>query len=395
MSERTAAFVGFGQSSVFRHDDVPLGELAVEACRAAVTDAGLELSQIDGVVCTPDIPFSIEGGVVDGVHYLSTDYVARSLGVTPRWSSEVRGTLGNSAIEAIRGVEAGRCDYALLFRALHSPAGRYGHTRVEQAVGSDQFTAPYGVFPPASSAALSWSRYQQKYNSGSREQMAAYVTQERHNGLMYEGGYWAQYRPTELSVDDYLNARIVATPVSIFDSDLPVQGAGAFIVTTAERAMDLPQRQAHVRGVSLADTAPSYAYIRTLEAQLEYGRSMAKGLWADSSLGPSDVKVADLYDGFSMITICWLESLGFCGEGEAFDFIQEGRIANDGVLPLNPSGGNLGCGRLHGVNHLMDAMLQVTGRSGSRQVANADIALAAIGPASSIAGLILLGQDPR
>jgi acetyl-CoA acetyltransferase len=402
----SAAFVGFGESRVFRGPDVPLGELAVEASLAAVRDAGLKLDQIDGVVCTPDAPFS-RGRSADGIEFVSTSYMMRALGLAPRWSADVAGTIANSTLAAIRAVEAGECNYALLFRALHNPgAGKYGHTEetnsgeIEMS-GTDahysieQFRAAYGLYPPSDGAALPWSQYQAKYSSGSREQMAALILQSRKNGLAYEGSYWSRYKPFELTEEEYLNARMVSRPVSIYDCDIPVQGAGAFIITTAERAADLAQPAAYVHGI--ADGVPARRSItvdEALEEQLAHNRDIGRRLWADAGCGPADMSLANLYDGFSIMTILWLEAFGLCGEGEAFDFIQDGRIAPTGRLPINPSGGNLGGGRLHGINHIMDGMLQVSGRSGKRQVENADLAVVAVGMGWA-SGAFVLGKHPR
>jgi acetyl-CoA acetyltransferase len=218
--------------------------------------------------------------------------------------------------------------------------------------------------------------------------------QERKNGLLYEGSYWYQHQPKELSVGEYLDARIVSTPLSINDCDLPIQGVGAFVLTTGERAKDLRHPPAYVCGIGESEVPLSGIPIVTLDVQLANAKSIGASLWADSGLALGDVKVADLYDGFSMLTISWLEGLGFCGEGEGFEFIQEGRIAIDGELPVNPSGGSIGSGRLHGCNHLMDGILQVMGRSGRRQVSNAEVALVAIGPPHPTSPALLLSRHP-
>lgn len=405
VKRHSAAFVGFGESRVFRGPDVPLGELAVEASLAAIKDAGLKLGQIDGLVCTPDAPFS-RGQSVEGIEFVSTNYMVKSLGIDPRWKADVPGTIANSTLAAIRAVEAGECNYALLFRGLHNPgSGKYGHTEETKSdeielSGTDahysieQFRASYGLYPPADGAALPWSQYQAKYNSGSREQMAALILQLRKNGLAYEGSYWARYKPFELTVDEYLGARMVSRPVSIYDCDIPVQGAGAFIITTAERAADLAQPAAYVHGI--ADGVPARRSItvdEALEEQLAHNRDIGRRLWADAGCGPGDISLANLYDGFSFMTILWMEAFGLCGEGEAFDFIQDGRIAPTGQLPINPSGGNLGGGRMHGINHIMDGMLQVSGRSGKRQVKDAELAVVAVGMGWA-SGALVLGKSP-
>ena len=394
---------------MFRRAEVSLGELAVEACRAAIEDAGLRTAQIDGIVCTPDAPFSMQGSALDGEHFVTTNYVATALGIEPEWAANVSGTIGNSAVAAINAVESGTCNYVLLFRALYSPkTGPYGYTseeKVGQAEGNPgsteihepkQFRDPYGIYAPAASAGLAWTRYQAKYGTGTRDQMATLAVQARHNGLKYEGNYWAQYNPVELSIDDYLNGRMISTPVSLYDCDIPVQGAGAFILTDSRRAADLARPGAFVRAAANGPPAARGISVNlSLDDQISGGRDIARRLWGSSGFSPGDIAVAELYDGFSMLVITWLESLGLCGEGEAFDFIQDGRISLRGQLPVNPSGGNLGGGRLHGVNHLMDGFLQMAGRAGTRQVPDANLALVATGPPCWAGSAILLSREPN
>lgn len=379
-SDRTAAIVGVGHSAVHRYDDVALGSLAVEACQRALADAGLGPADIDGIAAVPAAPFNSERLAFDGTNFVTANLVIRALGLRPSWGENVHGVVSNALVEAINAVQSGSCDTALVFRALPSPRGSYGHTSEKLAHGPAQFELPYGSFYPVTWAQM-WHRYQAKYGSGSREQMATLVLQERANGLLWEHGYWSQHNPAPLSLEEYLSGRVVSSPLSIYDCDIPVHGCGAFVVTTTERARDRPHRQAYVRGLSAPLFASSAAVQPiTLEGELDKGRMVARSLWERSGFTPDEMDLANVYDGFSIIAMIWLEALGFCGEGEAFDFIQGGRIALDGKLPLNTSGGNLGAGRMHGVPHLMDSILQVTGRSGPRQVTNANYALAAVGP---------------
>jgi acetyl-CoA acetyltransferase len=375
-----------------RYDDVPLGQLTVEACRAAIADAGLAEADIDAVACAPMQPFDSEGSSYEGRNLVTTGFVIRVLGLDSRWAVDVRGLVGQSFIEAVRALEAGACDYALVFRALHSPRGSYGFTRQAGARGRAQFSAPYGVFAPAQFAPW-WHEYRDRYGSGSREQMATFVVQARKNGLLYEHGYWRQSGAAEITVEDYLSSPIVSTPMCKLDCDIPVQGCAAFVLTTADRAADLPGPAAYVAGVSAPPLAASGRVTDlTYSREREGGARVARELWRDSGLRPQDVSVASLYDGFSIITMLWLEALGFCGPGEAFDFISGGRIALDGQLPLNPSGGSLGAGRMHGAAHLVDSVQQVQGRAGQRQVPGAQVALTAIGPASIGACIVFTGE---
>jgi acetyl-CoA acetyltransferase len=389
----SAAFVGVGHSTVHRFDDVPLGVLAADACRLAIEDAGLNPSDIDGVLCVPGQPFSISGPMYDGSQYVSVNNVIRTLGLDVAYAENMTGMMIRSVVAAINAIESGLCDTVLVFRALHSPRGTYGLTSNDFAGGVDQLEAPYGVYYPAYFGML-WQRYRHEYGSGSREQMSAFVTQARQHGLLWEHSYWRQTAAGPLTNDDYLSARSVSTPLSIFDCDLPIQSAGAFVLTRADRAKDLRHRPAYVRGLAVASfsTAGSVQPV-TLERELDCGRRVARRLWGDARLGPHDIRTANLYDGFSIMALLWLETLGICGDGEAFDFIQGGRIALNGAFPLNTAGGNLGGGRTHGVSLLMESVLQVSRRAGERQVSDADLVLTGIG-AQFESGALVLGADP-
>ena len=374
------AVVGVGHSVVHRYDDVPLLRLAAEAARAAIGDAGLDASSIDGIVTAPEAPFRSERIPRDGIDYVSSALLGRHLALPLTWGEDVRGMIGRAFSEAINAVQSGTCTAALVFRALPSPRGSYGHTAETRVAGAAQFELPYGSFYPTTWSQM-WHRYQQKFKTGSREQMSTYVRQLRDNGLRWKPGYWASCGAGPLSFDDYMSSRMISTPMSLYDCDLPVHAAGAFIITTSERARNLKQRPAFIdAAITRPPVSPDTPF--TLEGEIEGGRQTAAQLWGASGATPADIDTANLYDGFSFITPLWLESLGFCAEGEAFDFMQGGRISPTGSLPLNTSGGNLGAGRLHGVTHLMESVLQVTDRAGERQIKGAQLSLAAVGPQS-------------
>jgi acetyl-CoA acetyltransferase len=181
--------------------------------------------------------------------------------------------------------------------------------------------------------------------------------------------------------------------MSLYDCDIPLQGAAAFVLTRDDLARDLPNPPAYVLGVSSPPPGmPTDNEAYALDDEEELGARTAEVLWADSGLGVGDVDLANLYDGFSFITMVWLECMGFCGRGEAFDFVQGDRTSLTGELPLNPGGGNLGAGRMHGVAHLMDSIRQVTGRAGGAQVSDARVALSVIGAQRS-AGALLFGSS--
>jgi acetyl-CoA acetyltransferase len=389
-----AAIVGLGHSRITRRAEQPLGVLAVEAVNAALTDCGISAAQIDGISSSPQVPFHTNFVVVDGVHFVTAHLLSRIYGIHATWGHDEEYMVGNSLAKTIEAIEAGACTHALVVRALHSPAGVYGETVSDRATGRDQYALPYGSFYPGGFAQL-WSRYRDKYRSGSREQMATFVTQSRTHGLLNPHGYWTNFKPTPLTVEEYLNARMVSAPLGLYDCDIPIQGAAAFVITTAERAADLGVPAAYVHGVA-NPYMPSIVNMgaMSLEIDEDSGKRMADILWNDAGIGPSDVSTAELYDGFSISAIQWLEGLGLCDVGSGFDFIQDGRTTLGGKLPLNLSGGSLGAGRMHGVTHLMGAMQQVMGRAGAVQVKDARFSVAAVG-GPMFGAAIVFGQEPQ
>jgi acetyl-CoA acetyltransferase len=253
------------------------------------------------------------------------------------------------------------------------------------ARGRSQFIAPYGLFAPGTYA-LHAQRYLAEFG-GTREQLAAFAVQNRANGLLNEHGYWRQHRPEPLTIEEYMDSPMVSWPLCRHDCDIPVEGCGAFLVTSVERARDQVGRPAYILGTA----APTYrprGVVLSLEEFHTAGAQLGRALWASAGLGVSEVDTANVYDGFSVLAPLWMEALGFCGRGEALPIIAAGRTAIGGELPLNTSGGNQGAGRMHGVPHLMEAAAQVMGRAGLRQLEGADVSIAVVGPLHHGAGVV-------
>jgi acetyl-CoA acetyltransferase len=212
---------------------------------------------------------------------------------------------------------------------------------------------------------MAYQRY--LYSSGaSPDAMAALPVTQRANANLNPRAY---FRDVTMSAEDYLNSRYISEPLRLFDCDIPIEGCAAFLLTSAERARDLRQAPAYIAAASqnVSTGRPTLiSYI--LDDYMAGGRDLARHLWSDSGYGPEDMQAAQLYDGFSPSTLYWLEAAGFCPQYEALSFIQDGRIALDGELPVNTFGGSLSEGRLHGMGHLAEAALQVTNRAGPRQI---------------------------
>ncbi len=216
--------------------------------------------------------------------------------------------------------------------------------------------------------ALAYRRYLERYG-GTREQMAAFVLNSRRSANLNEHAF---FRDSRLTREQYLDARIVSDPLCLLDCDIPVQACVALILTTAERARDLRQHPGYLTGFALnASRRPPILHYTLVDYE-QAGQATAAQLWESAGVTATDVGAAMLYDGFAPSTLYWLESAGFCGRGEALAFIQDGRIAIDGEVPVNTFGGSLSQGRLHGMGHAAEAVLQASGRAGRRQVAQAN-----------------------
>ena len=364
------AVSGVGFSKVTRSADIPLAAHALTAVKEAVADSGLQMSDIDGLATYPELP-ATGHAEVDGISIVSVNCMMAMLKLPNLgWHIQVGTTnIGGAVQQAVNALLAGVCKYAVVWRAMHNPRGTYQNLPSGMAAGATQFTAPYGFGGPGQGMAVAYTRWLER-NNQNREKMATLaVTQRRHT----QHNPHAYFYGTELTREDYLNSRMVAYPFCLFDCDIPVQGAVAIVLTTADRARDLKPRPAYLAGYGQRLHFEVAGRIGSLSSYMEGGSSSAKLTWERSGFGPKDVDVAQIYDGFSASVIYGLESYGFCGEGEALDFIQDGRIELDGELPLNTFGGSLGTGRIHGLWHIIEGALQASGRAGSRQVKDANV----------------------
>jgi acetyl-CoA acetyltransferase len=217
-----------------------------------------------------------------------------------------------------------------------------------------------------------------------KEQLGWLAINSRRNAGLNEA---AVYRDP-ITMDDYLGARMISDPLGLLDCDVPIDGSLAFVISHVDRADDLPGPAVRVEamggspGLGGWDQRPDYPKMCSVDA--------AADMWGRTSLTPADIDVAQLYDGFTFITLAWLEALGICGDGEGGPFVEGGtRIAIDGELPLNTYGGQLSAGRMHGYWIVHEAALQLRGQAGARQVADAEVAVAAVG-GGPIAGCMLL-----
>jgi acetyl-CoA acetyltransferase len=387
--ERRVALTGIGMSEVGRRlMRAPLA-LAVEACLAAVADAGLELSDIDGLSTYPG------SGIASGHSEGGVTPLEEALRIRPTWHNggpETSGQTG-SVITAMLAVAAGLCRHVLCFRTvweathtelirtgrIHEPRGRIG--------GDMQWRLPFGAMSAANWIGMNASQYFHRFGGG-RETLGWIALNARANAARNPA---AIYRDP-LTMDDYLSARMITTPFGLYDCDVPCDGSVAVIVSAVDAARDLrrPPVLVEAVGTQITERVSWDQGTVTHEPQV-FGP--AAHLWSRTDLRPADVDVAELYDGFTFNCLSWLEALGFCGVGEAPAFLDGGaRIALDGVIPLNTHGGQLSAGRTHGYGFLHEAVVQLRGDAGERQVRDAEVAVVSAGGGVP-GGCLLLTTD--
>jgi acetyl-CoA acetyltransferase len=385
------AIVGIGFSELVRQSKRPLGLLALDACREAIADAGLSPQQIDGLATYPEAPF-LGAGNRDGVDIVSVSWIINHLPLAPevRWYAQIEtGMIAAPVIEGAHALMAGACDYVLIWRAMHQPRS-YGAFGSARAAGDAQFLAPWGCISVIQSHALAWRRYMHQYGA-TREHLCTLAVNSRRNANLNPRAF---FYAKPMSREDYFAARPIAEPFCLFDCDVPVEGCVALVMTSAERARDLRHPPAYLAGHGLNTVSRPPLLFYTLDDYIACGQSLAGKLWSSAGLGPADMDAAELYDGFAPSALYWLEAAGFCKRGEAYEFIQDGRIALEGEMPVNTFGGSLSEGRLHGMGHIAEAVFQVTGRAGRRQVPDAAAACAIDGSPMLRGSGIVVTRDP-
>jgi acetyl-CoA acetyltransferase len=389
--EQDAVLSGVARSAIGRRLARSALDLTVDAAVAAIADAGLTREDIDGICTYPggsaDVTFGYAGP--------PPQEVQDALRLNLTWfqgSAELPGQLG-AVVAAMMAVSTGLCRHVLVYRTVTESSAQGGGGRAavlgsERAHSHGVWSAPFGGTSPVNWLAPVAMRHMHEFGT-TREQLGQLaLTFRRHAALDPDGAVFT----TPLTLDDYLAARMISTPLCLLDCDVPVDGSTALIVSTAAHAPNTPNGAVRIEAVGTAARGrPSWDQYEDLTSMAAQG--VATHLWSRTDLRPADVDLAQLYDGFSILALVWLEALGFCGHGEGGAFLEGGaNIALSGRLPLNTNGGQLSGGRLHGYGLIQEAVVQLRHAAGPRQVRDAEVALVSNG-GGPIAGALLLTRD--
>lgn len=390
-AEKYTAITGVGISEVSRGATKSALALTVDAAMQAIRDAGLTRAEIDGLATWPGEQANGSGFSAVGCAALQ-DALRLNLG----WyagGGEAPGQYG-AVFNAIGAIAAGLCRNVLIFRTMYEATARksaFANSLLREGQrqsGPFAWYAPYYTYSAALQQALFFNLYVHK--SGiTPEQVAQVPINQRRNAGMNPN---AVYR-SPITLDDYLASPLIATPLRLYDCDVPCDGAVAIIVSRLDVARTLRNPPVRIEAIgSSMHYRNSWTQLDALDTQAQ--PKVAEMLWSRTDLKPADVDIAQLYDGFTYHTLNWLENFGFCELYGAKDFIEGGRrIALEGELPINTGGGALSGGRLHAYGAVHEACTQLWGRADKRQVMGNPKICATSTAGGPLAGAMLLVCD--
>jgi acetyl-CoA acetyltransferase len=384
-----AAIVGIGQTEFSKNSGRSELQLAAEASRAALEDAGIDPADVDGM-----ITFTLDSSDEIG---LARCLGVRDLAYTTRIPGGGAASVATLA-QAMAVVESGLANTVLIWRAMNErSAYRFGQPIVPASggimniagagTGSLLWCMPFGAQTPASWEALTSQRYMETFGVTNRDLAPVSVAQRRHAAT--NPAAWFYGKP--ITVEDHQQSRWIVEPVlRLLDCCQESDGGVALVVTGLDRARDLRQRP--VRIVAAAQSIPfeveviSNYYHADLTVMPE-AMGTARRIYERSGLTPADMQLAMLYDAFTPQVLKQLEGFGFCGRGEARDFVQGGNIELGGRLPVNTNGGLIGEAYIHGMNNITEAVRQLRGTA-VNQVPKLEHALVSCAMAGAILGQV-------
>ncbi len=382
---RQTAIVGIGATEFSKDSGRTPMQLATEACMAACADAGVDPSQVNGIVV-----YSAERN--------TEIEVARNLGIPELTHFSMvhhgGGAAGGVVAQAAMAVWAGAADYVLCYRAFNERSWhRFGtgvqerHQSPEASDVSFSWSSPFGLLTPAQWVAMFATRYMHEYGATSEDFGRVAVADRRHAATNPKAFFYE--RP--ITLEEHQQSRWIAEPLHLLDCCQESDGAQALLVTSLDRAADLASTPAVIAAAAQGvarDQHMMRSYYRDDITGIPEMGVVARQLWESTGLGPADVQTAVVYDHFTPLVLPQLEEFGFCARGEARDFIADGNIELGGDLPVNTNGGQLGEAYIHGMNGIAEAVRQVRGTAVNR-VDGVENVLVTAGTAVPTSGLIL------
>ena len=381
-----AAIVGVGESDIGRLPNMSGLGLNAQAAKRALDDAGLRVSDIDGLLTAYSLTEP---------YFMLATVLSEYLGLKPRYSASVMAggaTPGIMLKHAVEAILAGHANTVLVCAGENRATGQTRDATVAAlvAVGHPYFEQPYGSSIPGFYAMIA-QRYMHEYGV-TREQLAQVAVTSRAHALLHPNAHMKK----PLSMADVLASKPIADPFNMLDCCLISDAGGAFIVTSADRARDTARKPAYILGAGEFHT---HEHLMCAPSLTEFGASHSgRAAFENAGLGPGDVDIAALYDCFTIVPLITLEELGFCEHGAAGAFYADGEATIGGRLPVNTHGGMLShahAGAAGGLFGIVEAVRQLRGGLGKRQVEGAEVALVHNeGGVMSSHSTVILGSQP-
>jgi acetyl-CoA acetyltransferase len=377
LAKAATAIAGIGQTEFSKNSGRSELQLASEAIRAAITDAGLKPSDVDGMVSfvedNNDMFHLMRGVGIDNVRWMSK---------TPHGGSGASATVEHAAA----AVASGAADVVVVYRAFNERSGvRFGAPPKQLRNSNLNWYYPFGLDTPAKVYSLWYQRYMTTYGL-TNEDFGRYTVIAREYAATNPNA-WFYQRPITLA--DHQASRWIVEPIlRLLDCCQESDGGVALVVTSAERAKDLAKPLVTVDAATLGHLRGGdvmFNYYDDDISVFHHAAYTAEQLWASSGYSPNDIDAAMIYENFSPVVFMQLEAFGFVGKGEAAGFIKDGQIRIDGELPVNTHGGLLGEAYIHGVNNILEGVRQIRGAA-ANQVKDAARVLVSAGPSAMILG---------
>lgn len=383
---RRAAIVGIGATDFSKDSGRSELRLAAEAVTAALADAGLTPADVDGLTT-----FTMDTNTQAAV--------ARATGISSlKFFSNIPfggGAAAATVQQAAMAVATGVADVVVAYRAFNERSGnRFGQFATHLATGNpsssgvdNAFSYTHGLGTPAAQVAMVARRYMHVYGATSADFGRVAVADRKHAAVNPAAHFYGK----PITLDDHQASRWIAEPLHLLDCCQETDGGVAIVITSAERARDLPNKPALIAGAAQGSGADQYvmtSYYRDALTGLPEMGLVGDQLWAQSELRPDDMQAAILYDHFTPFVLMQLEELGFCGRGEGKDFVADGAIEIGGRLPLNTHGGQLGEAYIHGMNGIAEGVRQIRGSS-VNQVEGLENIVVTAGTGVPTSGLVL------
>ncbi|HEX4016288.1 MAG TPA: lipid-transfer protein [Frankiaceae bacterium] len=373
------AIAGIGHTEYSKNSGRSELQLASEASLAAIRDAGLAPADIDGMVTfTLDTNDELELMNCLGVRELT--YFSRT----------TNGGAGACAtvMHAAMAVASGMSKAVLVYRAFNERSGRrFGVPAAGLRSKAENYSAPFGVRTPAQAYSLTFQHYMHKYGVTNEDLGKYSVVARRHAATNPDAWFYQQ----PITLEDHQNSRWIVEPVlRLLDCCQESDGGVAIVVTSPERARETAHGGVRILAAAQGEAGGSamiYDYYHPDVSSSPEFSLTGDQLWRDSGLKPGDVSAAMLYENFSPVVFMQLEAFGFCGPGEARDFIAEGNIGLSGILPVNTHGGLLGEAYIHGLNSILEGVRQLRGTA-ANQLDTVDHVLSASGRSALLLGRV-------